>query len=85
MTRTTAQRITWMSRSRPYDKSQDYPEEVPMDKRHYIGRTPTKIRLQLQSKYDKDVLSLPTVVAEIEDGDSHYNNFDLDNDKEKKS
>lgn len=66
-----------MSRSNPTN-TPTYHEGVPEADRYYIGRKPITVPLKRQSKYDTDMLSLPTILAEIEDGDSHYNKFDMD-------
>jgi hypothetical protein len=38
-------------------------------RRLYIGYDVAKVPLRKQSKYSADMLTIPTVVAEVEDGD----------------
>ena len=58
--------------SRSNGRQSDVPEN------YWIGQNVAVVPMQRQSKYSDDCLSLVLPVAEIEDGDSHYNKFDLD-------
>lgn len=44
----------------------------------WVGYGAEPIKLQRQSKYSPDVLSLPTVVAEQDEADYHYSKYDMD-------
>jgi len=60
-----------MSRSTP--TNEDKPK-----KKHWVGYDVKPIPLQRQSKYSKDMYTIPLPVAEAEDADYKYNRWDME-------